>query len=390
MQMDTINLNITGDVFLGRRIEALAVQDPRSLFDEKVLRLFSNSDFNIVNLESPLTKAPETDQLIKTGPNLKAGPETIGVLEVLNTNLATLANNHIFDYGQKGLSDTMELLQEHHIQTVGAGESLKEASGIFLQTIRGITFAVVNIAENEWCNASESRGGANPMDIVANTRSIRKAKEMADHVILIIHGGHEFYYSPSPRMVEQYRFYAEQGASLIAGHHSHCVSGYEIYQGVPIFYGLGNFLFDANTQFEGWYEGMVLNVQLKPDKKVSFSLHPYSQCRKGLKVELLEGTEKARLEQTISQINSILADPEKTRQSFNEFIARQQASVLSMFSTSYFINNRYFRSAIRKSGLERFFLRRSQLKSVLNYFRCESHKEISNKVLMDYIYKNKK
>lgn len=383
--MDTIKLNIAGDMFLGRRLEPIAKKNPESLFDTKVLKLFSDSDFNILNLESPLTNAGNEHQILKTGPNLKASPDTIGVLDLLKANLVTLANNHIYDYGDKGLSDTLELCKRHNISTVGAERTLNKASEIFFTKINQFTIGIVNIAENEWGNANDTHGGANPMNIIANTRSLQEAKKLADAVILIIHGGHEYYHYPSPRMVEQYRFYAEQGASIIIGHHSHYISGYEIFEGVPIFYGLGNFLFDSSNQLKGWYEGILLSIQFNLQKKITWELHPYKQCKENLKVELLDGKEKSEVEKEIKNINSIIADPEKLKEKFNALVESQKKIVLSMFSTSYFLNHRYFRSAIRKLGLERFFLRRVQLKSILNYSRCEAHKDITFKVILNYL-----
>jgi hypothetical protein len=383
--MDTINLNITGDLFLGRRLESIAKKNPESLFDTKVLKLFSDSDFNMVNLESPLTNASGEHQIVKTGPNLKASPDTISVLDLLKVNLVTLANNHIYDYGDQGLSDTLELCKKHNISTVGADLTLNSASEIFLRKFNDVTIGIVNIAENEWGNANNNHGGANPMNIIANTRSIKKAKDLADIVILIIHGGHEFYHYPSPRMVEQYRFYAEQGASLIAGHHSHYISGYEIFEGVPIFYGLGNFLFDSTTRLKGWFKGLLLSIEVNAQKEITWKLHPYKQCEQDLKVELLEGTEKSQVENEIADINSVIADPEKLETKFNELLDSQKKDVLSIFSTSYFINNRYFLSSIRKLGLEHSFLRRAQLKSILNYSRCEAHKDITFEVILNYL-----
>jgi len=102
-------------------------------------------------------------------------------------------------------------------------------------------------------------------------------------------------------------------------------------------------------------------------------------------VELLEGKEKLRIEDEISHINSIIADPAKLKEKFNALVETQRKSVLSMFSTSYFVNQRYFRSAIRKLGLERLFLRRIQLKSILNYSRCEAHKDITFEVILNYL-----
>ena len=386
--MDSININIGGDLFLGRRIESVAKEKPESLFDSKIINLFAGSDLNIINLESPLTNAGKEQQILKTGPYLKASPETIRALNILNINLVTLANNHIYDYGDKGLSDTLEICKKHDISTVGADLSLSTATKIFLKKINQLTIAIINIAENEWSNADETHGGANPMNLIANIRSIYEAKKLADIVILIVHGGHEWYHFPSPRMVEQYRFYAEHGASIIVGHHSHYISGYEIFKEVPIFYGLGNFLFDSTTELTGWYEGLLLNLQIDLQKKITWKLYPYAQCKGKQKVELLEAGEKIKIENEIEYINSVIANPEKLKEKFNMLIDFQKKHVLSIFSTSYLLNQSYFRSAIRKLGLERFFLRRSQMKSILNYSRCEAHKDITFEILNNYLKTN--
>ena len=349
--MDSISINIAGDLFLGRRIESIAKDNPASLFDEKITEIFQNSDFNIINLESPLTDAGEEFQISKSGPFLKASPSTIGVLKLLNVNLVTLANNHIYDYGDKGLADTINTCKSQNIATVGVGSNLGQASEIFLKKIDQITIGVVNITENEWSIANAVHGGANPIDIVANTRTLHAAKQIADIVILIVHGGHERFHYPSPRMVDLYHYYAEEGASLVISHHSHCISGYEIYNGVPIFYGLGNFLFDSLIDFEGWYEGVLLNIQINSKKEISWNLLPYQQCKGGFQVELLVENKKQQVEDEIQAINEIIADPQKLKSKFNDLIFSQEDFFLSIFSTSNILNFKFFRSIIRRLRL---------------------------------------
>ena len=383
--MANITLNVTGDLFLGRRIEPIALNNPVSLFDKKVLDLFNSSDFNIINLESPLTNAGHKQKIKKTGPNLKADPKTIGVLDVLKTNLVTLANNHIYDYGDRGLSETLKLCKEHHIDTVGAGLTLAEASKIYFKNFGTLSVAIVNIAENEWCNANETMGGANPMNLIANSRSIAEAKNLADIVILIIHGGHEYYHFPSPRMVDQYRFYAELGASIIINHHSHFISGYEIFNNVPIFYGLGNFLFDSDTSSKEWCEGLLLNIQINDKNELNWKLEPFTQGNGDMKVKLLEGKQKSDMDKKLENINSIITDKKKLKEKFDLLVEKQKKEVLSIFSTSYFLKYKYFRSAIKKLGMEFLFLRHDQLKSILNHSRCEAHRDIAFEILNNYI-----
>ena len=123
--------------------------------------------------------------------------------------------------------------------------------------------AILNFCENEWSIAEDDSPGANPMDIIDNTNHIREAKASHDKVIVIVHGGHEYYNLPSPRMQKQYRFYADQDADIVVGHNTHCISGSEMYKGVPIYYSLGNFLFTGRSTIENWYYGLVLELEIK-------------------------------------------------------------------------------------------------------------------------------
>src|SRR5690606_37654546 len=99
--------------------------------------------------------------------------------------------------------------------------------------------------------------------------SIQEAKSQSDFVLVIVHGGHEYYNLPSLRMQKQYRFYIDNGADLVVGHHSHCISGMETYKNKKIYYSLGNFLFTKPSVFKGWYNGLILEVIISKDKEIS-------------------------------------------------------------------------------------------------------------------------
>src|SRR5690606_37754227 len=152
-------------------------------------------------------------------------------------------NNHILDYNERGVFDTLAFCAENNIATVGAGKDKWNArEPYFLESRRG-RIAILNIAENEWASSTNSSAGANGMDLLNNIKQIQEAKAVRQFVFVIVHGGHEYFNLPSPRMKEQYRFYIENGADLVVGHHTHCISGFELYRGRPIYYSLGNFLF---------------------------------------------------------------------------------------------------------------------------------------------------
>lgn len=383
-----MKITIGGDVFLGRRVETKAINSPEALFSKEIYNEIKGSDFSMINLESPLTYKSDEHKILKTGPNLKANPKTVNTLKYLDVDLVTLANNHIFDYGQQGLDDTISICKENNINTIGAGKNLKQAKKIFYKKHEDAIVAIINIAENEWGNASSMKGGANPLDLIDNTLDIIDAKKKADFVFVIVHGGHEFYKYPSPRMKKLYRYFAELGADLVVGHHTHCYSGYEIFNEVPIYYSLGNFLFDSDTDFPGWYEGFLLNVNVVKGEKIKTELLPYWQCNdENTSVNLLSEIEV--FNEDIKRINNVISDDKLLDVEYEKFIRKNENTVLSFFSNDNLFSFWKMRGLIRKMNLSRKFLRKKQLKSILNYVRCESHRDITFSVLEKYLNNTK-
>ena len=142
--------------------------------------------------------------------------------------------------------------------------------------------------------------------------AIKQAREKADYVIVIVHGGHEHYQLPSTRMQETYRFFVDSGADAVVNHHQHCYSGYEFYENKPIIYGLGNFCFDNERKMPTtWYEGYAVQL-IFSQNKIDIQLHPYVQCQDDLSVKFLTNQEK--FDKQIRALNSIILDDDKLRQ----------------------------------------------------------------------------
>src|SRR5690606_30821804 len=140
-------------------------------------------------------------KILKTGPHLKADKDsTLSVLKTLNIDLVTLANNHVLDYDEQGVLDTLVFCKENSIVTVGAGKNKEEAASVFYIDSPQGKIAIINIAENEWASATDTTAGANGMDLIDNIKQIQEAKSKSNFVFVIVHGGHEYYNLPSPRM----------------------------------------------------------------------------------------------------------------------------------------------------------------------------------------------
>lgn len=377
--METINIKITGDLVIDNNYHDNCV-------DDEIVKLFSASDFNIVNLECPVTMTGDNNKIIKTGPYIKGLEEpNARILSLLNVHLATLANNHIMDYGSKGLSDTLDFCKRQSIATVGAGLNFYEAYKPHRITIKGKVFSIINFAENEWASASSETGGANPMNIIDNVQQIQQEKKEVDFVIVIIHGGHEYYNLPSPRMVKQYRFYAENGANIIVGHHTHCINGFEEYNGVPIYYSLGNFIFTKASKYEDWYLGTVLNLEIREDNSIVCSLIPLKQNKQDYSIKLLESEEKDKVFDRINTYSNIITNKDLLNKNWDSFLERNYNNYLDYFSPLTSINVRYVKGILKKIGIFNLFRNKSLFQKYLNLIRCEAHSDVSKGIITKFL-----
>lgn len=350
----------------------------KNLIDQSVIDLFQQADYCMVNLEAPITASMAKNKILKTGPHLRMSKDTATpYLKKLKVDAVTLANNHILDYGAKGLLDTFELLKQNKIEYVGAGINLLEANKPLTLEKDGMKIAILNFCENEWSIAEEDKPGANPMDIIDNTNQIQVAKANHDKVICVIHGGHEYYHLPSPRMQRQYRFYVDNGADAIVGHHTHCIGGYEIYNDVPIIYSLGNFLFTMHSKKDMWYKGLLTNLLIEKDKPIKFTIHPVKQQKNSFHIALLKNKEKDTVMKTIQNLNNTITEEEQMQKKWEEFVRQKAKQYLISFSPLQFFGSRYLTYFVKKLRIDKCFISKYQHKLILNLIRCEAHRDLS-------------
>lgn len=186
--------------------------------------IFENDDLTLVNLETTFTTAKKK---AKKTFRFKGDPSYVNILKEGSVEMVNIANNHIYDYLQKGFDDTIETLEQAGILYSGEGHIA------FFET-KGITIASLG-----YCGWSTSI-----KDQVK--RDIEDVRAKADLVIVSFHWGKERSNYPNEIQKELGRFAIDQGADLVAGHHPHVIQGIEKYQGRYIVYSLGNFCFGGN------------------------------------------------------------------------------------------------------------------------------------------------
>src|SRR5690554_531419 len=364
---------ITGDLVISKEYHS-------SNIDDNIVSLFKNSDLNIVNLEAPVTNSNKT--INKTGPNIKSHEQsTKDVLDKLDIDVVTLANNHVLDYDEQGVADTLSFCKANNIRPVGAGMNLEEASEIlYVETQEG-KIAIINFAENEWTSATKTRAGSNPICLEDNYKQIIEAKQNADFVITIVHGGHEHYQYPSPATQKRYRFYAEIGSDAVIAHHTHCIGGVEMYKETPICYSLGNFLFPKDKQMkESWYTGLIASLEIKKEKPVQVKLLPVELNKNTNQLNLLQGNKKESIEKKLEAINDIILNPEKLEQEFESFVKRVEPGFIKRLTPIGAFTNRYVNGGLYKSKVYKWFLNNIYVKESLNRIRCEAHHEVLMKM----------
>lgn len=367
---------ISGDLVINQNYD-------KSNISTEIIDLFKKSDLNIVNLEAPITVS--STKGFKLGPYLKGNEQaTENVLKNLNVHIATLANNHIMDYGEEGLRDTITFLNKNKIECIGAGSDIENASKTLFKEINGLKIAFINIAENEWSSAEENSGGAHPFDIINNVSKIYEARQLGYKVILIIHGGLEYYNYPIPFIKKSYRFFADQGADLIVSHHTHCIGGYEIYNNVPIYYSLGNFIFTKESSKNDWYVGQILDVVYE-DGKFHSKLVGIKQSRGDFKLSLLKEEELQRYQNKVNEICKVIKNDKILNDNYYSFINSISKQYLNSYSLIPFFKRGILLKMLKKFNIN--FHTKYSVAFILNLVRCETHHAVSKSVFKNYLKK---
>lgn len=222
-QGSTFTIIFTGDVMLGRSVNTRIQKysDPTWPF-KNIATLLSKADLAVINLESPfISDCRPTDG----GMIFCADPKNIFGLVFAGVDYASLANNHINNQGKKGVDETIDLLKSNSITPLGLG---KPEFNI-LKNIKIALLAFTDLPE---------------LDEKEMIEQISESTQSADLVLINFHWGAEYQQNPTSRQVYLAHLAIDSGADLVVGHHPHWVQTEEIYQGKPIYYSLGNLVFD--------------------------------------------------------------------------------------------------------------------------------------------------
>jgi poly-gamma-glutamate synthesis protein (capsule biosynthesis protein) len=239
-----------------------------------VREYLSGADLMLANLENPVVRNavyhPEATTF--TG-DLRLMP----VLQQAGIDGVTLGNNHILDAGAPGLLETLEHLKNAGIAYAGAGGNLEAAREPMIFELGETRVGVLSyqgVPSYDWAWATETAPGTAPLVEDVMEEDIRRLRPRVDLVIVMPHWGKEYIATPEPGQVDLAHAAIDAGADLIVGGHAHWPKGMEIYEGKPIFYGVGNFLLDQSWS-EETSTGIFAEITLYRDRVVQVRPVPF-------------------------------------------------------------------------------------------------------------------
>ncbi|HET9344938.1 MAG TPA: CapA family protein [Candidatus Limnocylindrales bacterium] len=235
--------------------------------------LISGADLAIANFENP---APDRFRYHTSGTVFSADPALIEGLKNAGIDWVSLANNHIGDAGRNGILQTIDNLAEWGIKSGGAGYNASAARRPTILEANGVKVGIIgydSIAPG-YRAGSDSAGSASftEKNVISD---VKKARDSGAQVVIVFpHWGTE--YDPTPFTGQQAlaRAAIDAGADMVIGNHAHWAGALEVYEGKPIWYALGNFIFDQ-TWSEPTMEGMTLELTFDGAELVQARMRPH-------------------------------------------------------------------------------------------------------------------
>ena len=346
--------------------------DIESIIGTQLYKMLCEADLNVFNLEVPLTDT--NTPIDKFGHNLKSPTKTINGFKAIPSLLLGLANNHSYDQGNEGLYSTMNVLTQANIAYSGAGNTVNEARKPYIFTKDGIRLGIYMCTEHEFSCATIHHAGANPFDVLESFDHVQTLKKQCDYVIVLYHGGKEFYRYPSPMLQRYCRKFVEKGASLVLCQHSHCIGTREDYKQGTIIYGQGSFVFHTEY-FDNLQDIVADSIVIKVDIDTDgFHVHevPITCTDVGITLPSVEHAQI--IIDKYNQLSEDIKDPHFVHESYENFANTHINRYLREF-----LGRTWGMKALNllcNRKLIRLLLGKTSYLAIQNYLSCEAHHEL--------------
>lgn len=300
----TVTLMFGGDVNLSDPVSDVVKGDyklPFAKMDE-----YRKADLAMVNLENPLTRS--TINSTNSQNKLAVDSNYVNVLTSGGVDLVNLANDQNIANDQKSLVETIDILEQANIHSVGAGKTKDEARKPKIIEVKGQKIAYLSYDDTD-IQPNPGTVGVNSRNKDQIATDIQILRKQVDWIIVNYHWGVKLSEYPGDWQMDIARSTIDQGADLVVGHHPKVLQGAEIYKGQPIIYSLGNLISGDTSNKESDYETAILKVSLKPGKmKIEFLPIVVSKYQP----QVVTGKKGEEILSHIAQISSVFHQPMRT------------------------------------------------------------------------------
>lgn len=288
-----------GDVLLSDYVlENYKNQGIGGVVNDTLLSQLQSADITVVNEEFPFgttgTKAEDKQFTFRVNPSY------ITVSQEMGVDAVTLANNHVLDFGEEALLETMETLDSAGILYAGAGDSVERAKQVQKMEVNGKTYGMLAasrvIPVTSWNVENHTPGVFCTYDATALVKEIQQAKKKCDYLAVYVHWGVERNNQPEDYQRNLAKQYIDAGADVVIGSHPHVLQGIEFYQGKPIFYSLGNFIFNQSID-----KTMAVKLEIPEEGEPIIRLLPASA--QNARTGILEDTGAEELYRYVESIS---------------------------------------------------------------------------------------
>jgi len=305
-----IELLFTGVIVPARCVQASidARANADYIYDE-VRELISQADLAVGTLNATISDYPTHTGCIFTY-ILVGDSRNADALANAGFDAMSVATNHIKncgmgDCGDRAFFDTLDNLRRVNILPVGAGADLEEAMQPVVVTIQGVRFGIVSLGMvEEMVFAGDNTPGIAVLNHENLKSAIDAARQVSDVIIAMPHWGPEDTPDPNSYQLDYARAAVEYGADLVVGNHTHVVQAIQEIDGVPVFYGLGNFVFDQTWALDH-QQGVILQVTFEGARLQGYELIPTHVDGDGL-VHIAGPDEAASVLLRIEQASQLL------------------------------------------------------------------------------------
>lgn len=272
-------LLFTGVIVPARCVQAAIDENGNADFIyEDMHTMIANADLAVGTLNAALSDYAPRTGCVRTFV-LVGGSENADALAVAGFDVVSVATNHIkncgpTDCGDRAFLDTLKNLRRVGIEPVGAGENLDEALKPIVATINGVRFGFVSLGEIEArAFAADDTPGIAVLTDENLQASIESTKNITDVVIVLPHWGSDYSETPNYRQLHFAQVAVDAGADVVIGNHAHVIQGMQNIDGVPVFYGLGNFVFDQSWS-STTQQGIVVRMLFEGSRYISHEVIP--------------------------------------------------------------------------------------------------------------------